>query len=277
MRRAIAAGLLFLLPGAVRSDAPPPSLLRDHLLITWYGNPRSVRMGVLGEQSGAERAAALRRQADAYRAHTSKTVLMAYHLVAVVAQCTPGADGTWRRRESHELIDELLDEARANGFRLVLDIQPGRSTIAAELEALAPFLEQPDVDVAFDPEFTMGDCEIPGQHIGALQAADVNAALDRLEAVVLANRLPPKMVMIHQFRLDMLPDKTRIRASAMLDLVLNMDGFGSQALKLSSYRAVMRQPLAFAGIKLFYRQDTRLFSPAQVMALTPTPAVVVYQ
>jgi hypothetical protein len=61
-------------------------------------------------------------------------------------------------------------------------------------------------------------------------------------------------------------------------VVLNMDGFGSQSLKISSYRAVMRQgPLEFAGVKLFYRQDANLFTPAQVMALTPKPSVVIYQ
>jgi hypothetical protein len=75
----------------------------------------------------------------------------------------------------------------------------------------------------------------------------------------------------------MLPDKAAIRRSRVVDVVLNMDGFGSQPLKLSSYRAVMRQPLAFPGIKLFYRQDTNLFTPAEVMALRPQPAVVIYQ
>jgi hypothetical protein len=35
--------------------------------------------------------------------------------------------------------------------------------------------------------------------------------------------------------------------------------------------------LEFVGIKLFYRQDTVLFTPAQVMGLVPLPSVVVYQ
>jgi len=128
---------------------------------------------------------------------------MAYHLVTVVAQCTAGRDGLWRRRETSDVIQSLLNEARAHGFRLILDIQPGHSAVAAEVQALVPFL--------------------------------------------------------------------------MVDVVLNMDGFGSQSLKLSSYRAVMRRPLAFAGIKLFYKQDVTLFSPAQILALTPQPAVVIYQ
>jgi hypothetical protein len=234
-------------------------------------------MGVLGEQTGAARADALRQQAKAYEKLTPKPILMAYQLVAVVAQCTAGRDGFWRRRETRDLIADLLTEARANGFRLILDIQPGRSTVADEMRALEPFLAEPDVDLALDPEFANTDCEIPGRHIGQLAAADVNAALGQLEAIITERRLPPKILIVHQFRLDMLPDKTRIRRSSVVDVVLNMDGFGSQSLKRASYRAVMRQPLAFAGIKLFYQQDTELFKPEQVMALQPVPSVVVYQ
>jgi hypothetical protein len=175
------------------------------------------------------------------------------------------------------VIASLLDEARANGFRLVLDIQPGRSTVSAEVDALEPFLSEPEVDLAVDPEFAMADCEVPGRHFGSLRAADVNTALDRLERIIQQRRLPPKVLIVHQFRLDMLPDKPKIRRSTTVDLVLNMDGFGSQSLKRSSYQAVMRQPLQYAGIKLFFRQDSGLFTPAQVMALTPTPSVIVYQ
>jgi hypothetical protein len=269
----------FLLAGlwSPWQNTTEPSLLQDHLLVTWYGNPRSSRMGVLGEQTGAIRAAALRSQAAAYQALTPKRVLMAYHLVTVVAQCTPGADGLWRRRETPDVIRALLDEARAHGFRLILDVQPGRSTAVAEVRALEPFLVEPDVDLALDPEFAVGDCGVPGQQIGELRAAEVNAVLDRMEAVITARRLPPKVLILHQFRLDMLPDKAGIRPSRQVDVVLNMDGFGSQALKKSSYRAVMRQPLPYAGIKLFYQQDTGLFTPEQVLSLTPTPSVVVYQ
>ncbi len=269
--------VLSCLAAAAPETARDESLLESHLLITWYGNPRTARMGVLGEHTGEARAAGLRRQAAEYAALTPKRVLMAYHLVAVIAQCTPGADGLWRRRETRDVIEALLAEARANGFRLILDVQPGRSTVAEEVAALEPFLQERDVDLALDPEFAMSDCEVPGRQVGRLRASDVNAALDRLERMIETRRLPPKILIVHQFRLDMLPDKTKIRSSRTIDVVLNMDGFGSQSLKLSSYRAVMRMPLEFPGIKLFYRQDTHLFTPAQVTALTPVPAVVIYQ
>ena len=284
MARFIASFAVLILALAPQVSAPamPPgpaaSVLEDQLLVTWYGNPRSPRMGVLGDVSGAARAEGLRRQAEQFIPLTAKTVVMAYHLVSVVAQCSPGSDGAWRRRETSHVIVSMLEEARANGFRLVLDVQPGRSPVVEEVEALVPYLREPDVYLALDPEFDMTDCQVPGQHVGQLPAADVNAVLDLLERVISAHHLPPKVLVLHQYRLDMLPDKARIRRSPLVDIVLDMDGFGSQALKLSTYRAVMRQgQLAYAGIKIFYRQDVDPLSPSQVMALRPTPSIIVYQ
>ncbi len=279
----LTALLLTLAAGATLAAAPPTAgrvpraVLDDHILLTWYGNPRSTRMGALGEQSGDARVARFEAQAKAYRAVSPAPVLMAYHLVAVVAQCTAGADAMWRRRETRDVIDALLLEARAHDYKVVLDVQVGRSTVAAEVKALEPYLKEPDVYLALDPEFAMTDCQVPGQQVGRLYASDINTSLDVLERLIATHRLPPKILIVHQFRLDMLPDKANVRASAVVDTVLVMDGFGTQALKRSTYRAVMRQPMAYAGIKLFYQQDRNLFTPAQVLDLSPRPVVIVYQ
>lgn len=272
----------FLIPQQRPTSSPVPrskaSVLDSYLLVTWYGNPRTGLMGVLGQHDGAERSAGLRAQAAEYTTVTTKKILAAYEVVAVVAQCTAGNDAKWRRRETADVLQGLLDDAHANGFKLVLDIQPGRSTVADEVAAFRPFLSDPDVYLALDPEFAMTGCEIPGQQIGEMSANDINGALTMLEQIITEKRLPPKVLIVHQFRLDMLPDKNNIRASPSVDVVLMMDGFGSQALKQSSYKAVMDQgALEFAGIKLFYKQDTKLFTPAQVMTLTPRPSVIIYQ
>lgn len=259
-------------------DRSGESLLKDHLLVTWYGNPHTTLMGVLGQSSGDARAADLLRHADGFRSLTPKTVLPAYHLVTVVAQPHAGGDGMYRRRESADSIRALLTEARAHGFHLVLDIQPGRSDVESEIAYLRPFLREPDVHLALDPEFDMSEGQVPGRELGHMHAADVNAAIAFLDALITECRLPPKALVVHQFTLGMLPDKEKIKYGRAVDLVLDMDGFGSRALKLSSYRAVMRQrPLQFAGIKLFFRQDRDLLSPARVMGLSPTPSVVIYQ
>lgn len=254
------------------------SFLESHQLVTWYGNPHSAAMGVLGQGSGAERADGLRRQAAAYESLTSKSVVAAYHVVAVVAQRKAGADGKWRRRESPAVIRALLEEARGEGFMLVLDVQLGQSGIEQELEHLRSFLSEPDVHLALDPEFDMSEGQVPGRELGHMHAGEVNAALDFLDQVIAAARLPPKVLIVHQFTLGMLPDKDEIRDSTSVDVVLDMDGFGGQSLKLATYAAIMRQRrLEFSGVKLFYKQDTDLLSPAQVMELNPVPAVVIYQ
>ena len=254
------------------------SVLKTQLLVTWYGNPNSPRMGVLGRYTGTELAEGLRKQASAYQGLTSKTVIAGYELVAVVAQNLPGGDAMWRRHESSEVIDSLLQQARANGFKLVLDVQVGQSTVPAELQFLRPYLEQPDVYLALDPEFDMAPDQRPGVEIGQMQASDVTYAMSFLGQLITENHLPHKVLIVHQFTNHMLPDKAQIGRGPLVDLVLDMDGFGSQSLKRDTYRMILKQKaLQFAGIKLFYEQDRDLFTPEQVMQMQPQPSVVIYQ
>jgi hypothetical protein len=254
------------------------SFLDAHLLVTWYGNPNSSRMGVLGQATGDARAAALREQADAYRALSSRTIQPAYHLVAIVAQADAGRDGMYRGRESAETIEPLLAEAREHGFHLILDVQPGRAPIGPELEYLRPFLKEPDVHLGIDPEWVMTDTQEPGKQIGQLRSDDINHAIDMLEGLIEEHQLPRKVLILYQFTLGMLPDKENIRSSEVVELALVMDGIGSQALKRSSWNAVMRQgQLDYAGFKIFYNQDTNLFSPEEVLDLEPKPVVISYQ
>jgi len=59
--------------------------------------------------------------------------------------------------------------------------------------------------------------------------------------------------------------------------VLNADGFGTPEAKISKYDAFVRDRRFFPGFKLFYREDTRLMSPRDVLRLRPRPAVVIYE
>jgi len=191
----------------------------------------------------------LKKQAAAYAAVTDRRVIPAYELVAIIGQPQPGRDGKYRRRESYAVIDRMLRAARAAGFKLILDVQTGHSTVLAELSYLAPYLQQPDVYVALDPEFSMGDGGVPGQRIGTMRADEVNDAIDILEYVQERYRLPRKVLMVHQFTMAMLPDKERIWTSDALDVVLVADGFGGQALKRHTYSMVLHQgAFAFSGL-----------------------------
>ena len=268
-------------PGPVRAAKPPGATVRpvlaDHLLVTWYGNPRTGRMGILGRHTGEALARGLRQQADEYARLSGKKVVPAYHLVAVIAQSHPWRDGMWRRRETHETIRSVLAQARAHKFKLILDVQRGRSTTARELEYLRPYLEEPDVYLALDPEFAMDDGETPGQKIGRMSSTEINEAIDVLERIIRERQLPPKVLIVHQFTINMLRDKKNIRPSSVVEVVLDVDGFGDRPLKRAMYTTIMRQPLAYPGIKLFYQEDANLMTATDVMALQPQPSVIIYQ
>ena len=165
----------------------------------------------------------------------------------------------------------MLKEAPVHGFALVLDVQPGRADLESELAYLGPFFIEPDVTRHSSPSSTWA--KVSGQDDGHMHANDINTAIKTL-ILVRERDLPPKVLVAHQFTAGMLPDKEKFRVRPRVDLALVMDGFGSRALKLARYRAVMRQfALPFAGFKLFYRQDTNLFAPADVMRLAPIPSV----
>jgi hypothetical protein len=134
------------------------------------------------------------------------------------------------------------------------------------------------VYLALDPEFSMGTDGIPGGRIGTMRAEEVNDAITVLECLQERYNLPRKVLIVHQFTTGMLPDKEKIWDSSAVDVALVADGFGSPALKRNTYATVLRQhALEFSGFKLFYIQDTDLLQPAQVLALTPVPSVIIYQ
>ncbi len=283
---ALAAGAL-LLASTPASQNPRPargdieliaaSVLDSNLLVAWYGNPHTSQMGVLGEYTGEALASGLAEQAKAFGTLTAKRIQPAYELVTVVAQDRAGADGKWRRRETPSVIDQMLANARSHHFKLILDVQVGHSDVRSELEYVRRYMEEPDVYLALDPEFHMWEGQQPGKVIGHTLSADVNYAIDFLAAIIAAKDLPPKVLIAHQFTINMLPDKERVRNLPGVDVVLDMDGWGGRPLKLAIYRMVMRKPLRYAAIKLFYQKDDDILDPRAVMALTPTPSVVIYQ
>ncbi|HEX2780577.1 MAG TPA: hypothetical protein VHM30_13815, partial [Gemmatimonadaceae bacterium] len=158
------------------------------------------------------------------------------------------------------------------------DVQVGKSTVAAELEPLVPYLKRPYVHLALDPEFSMKGPEPPGKKIGTMDAADVNVAIALLAKLVDENKLPPKLLIVHRFTQRMLTNHEKIARDPRVQVIVNMDGFGPPRLKLDSYKAYVRQrPVQYYGIKLFYKNDKPIFTPADVMRLLPIPQYIQYQ
>ena len=254
-------------------------LLPQCRIVSYYGNPLSKRMGILGEIPVQEMLDRLEAQAEQWRlADPSTPVLPALELVATVGSNVPGPDGLYRNRMPSALIEKVIGWAKSRGWLVILDVQVGHSTVRAEVERLRPFLSRPNIHLALDPEFDMPRGIRPGQRIGSSDAEDVNVASIILSEIAEQGGLPLKLLIVHRFTNQMLKRYKRIRLDPRVQIAIVMDGFGSPSLKRKVYRVTVKnEPVQFAGIKLFYKNDKPVMPPAALLKLEPIPYVIVYQ
>jgi hypothetical protein len=255
------------------------SILATHQVVSFYGNPLSPEMGILGQHEPAVLAELLRALRDRIDERNGDFgAVGAFHIVAAVAQPVPGPDGRYLQRLDPAIIEAYLRLARERGFLLFLDLQIGRSDVATEIDHVLPFLRQPGVHLALDPEFAVGPDGAPGQVIGSLTAEEINEAQRALSRVAEGGLGERKILVVHQFRADMISEPERIERVPGIDLVIDMDGFGPAAVKRAQYRAFAAADYAtFPGIKLFLEHDPDLMSDEDILNLAPRPALVVYQ
>jgi hypothetical protein len=264
----------------------PPALPRGGRVIfprfrvvAFYGAPQDPQLGELGIGTPAHAARKLEKQALPYR-RGGRPIMPAFELISTVASGSPGPAGHYSDRLPRRVLDRYLKAARAARALLILDIQPGHVAFMDEVRALRPYLEQPDVGLALDPEWKVPDGQVPGKVIGSTDAADVNMVSAYLSSIVRARRLPQKLLVVHQFTNNMIQHKELLAQPPGVALTLNVDGFGDQPNKISKYDEFTRTPIArrfHAGFKLFYHEDTNLMSPRRVLRLRPRPEFVVYE
>ena len=264
----------------------PGAILPHSRIVAYYGNPHSKKMGVLGEYPEQQMLSMLDDTVATWRkADPSTPVVPAIHLVTVVAQGSAGPDGAWRRRENPETIERTYRWAQSRKGLFFVDIQTGHSTLPQELPPLLKYLERPDVHLGLDPEFHMHHKRAgirPGTKVGQMMASDVNYAIETLDKVVREKNLPPKVVVVHRFRADMIPDAQNIKPTSRVQVVMHMDGWGPPWLKFDSYKDyIVQHPVGFTGVKIFYRNDAKagdaILTPPEVLRLLPHPLYVQYQ
>jgi hypothetical protein len=260
------------LPGGGRELFP------RYRVVGFYGAPQDRELGALGIGTPDQAARRLKRQARGYRTR-DRAVLPAFELIATIAAGSPGEDGKYRNRQSPATIRRYLEAARRAGAILILDVQPGRSDFMSEIEPLLPYLKEPDVSLALDPEWHVGPSEVPGQTFGSVDAATVNRISAMLADIVAQNRLPQKLLLVHQFTPNMIVGKEQLEQRPGVALVVNVDGFGDRPVKIAKYREFTRGSRGrfHNGLKLFYREDTNLLQPRNVLRLRPQPEIVVYE
>jgi hypothetical protein len=263
--------------------APPPlsgSIIPEHRIVAFYGNPLSKRMGILGEVEPDEMLARLEKVATEWAAADSgQKVLPALHLIATVAQSYPGPARKYRLQMPDSIIERVADWAEERGWLLFLDIQVGVSTVEEEIKVLIPYLKRPYAHLALDPEFAMKDGKVPGTDwMGRMDASEVNHAIGILARIVEDHQLPPKVLVVHRFTRNMLTNASQIRLDPRVQVVIDMDGWGPPGSKMGAYRwFVVRHPVQYTGFKLFYKNDKPLMTPEQVLELYPKPMYIQYQ
>jgi hypothetical protein len=260
----------------------PGAILPDNRIVAFYGNPLHKAMGILGALPKDEMLQRLQQQAAQWQQADSLPVRPALHMTAVIAQRDSGADGMYRLSLPDSTIRRVIRWGQEHKALVFLDVQVGLSTLPQELPLLEKYLRLPFVHLGIDPEFSMKSGRRPGTEVGEFDAQDINYARQFLARVVSENQLPPKVLVVHRFRQDMVTNYQQIRLDPRVQIVMHMDGWGTPSIKRSSYRKfIRREPVEYAGFKIFYRNDSRansrLMTPREVAALTPTPLYIQYQ
>ncbi|MFA5745215.1 MAG: hypothetical protein WC887_03315 [Candidatus Paceibacterota bacterium] len=253
-------------------------------VVAYYGNFYSTKMGVLGEYPDDQMLRMLASTTAKWTAADPTTpAVPAIHYIATVAQGSAGKEGKYILRMPDEQIDHALELASQINGIVFLDIQVALSTLQYELPQLEKYLKMPQVHLAIDPEFSMKFGDKPGSVIGTFDAVDINYAAQYLAGLVRDNNLPPKILVIHRFTQKMVTNYKNIQPLPEVQIVMDMDGWGSQAKKKGTYTHVIYpEPVQFTGIKLFYKNDlkppsTGLLTTDEVLNLTPAPIYIQYQ
>jgi len=260
------------------------ALLPFNRIVAYYGNFLSTKMGVLGQYPADEMINKLQAEVAKWEAADPTTpVIPAIDYIAVTAQGSSGADGKYRARMPDKEIDHAIDLAtRVNGI-VFLEIQAGLSDLPTEIPVFEKYLKMPQVHLALDPEFYMHNGNPPGTVIGTMDASDINYAANYLADLVRANNLPPKILVVHRFTYAMVTNSKNITPLPEVQIVMDMDGWGSPAKKNTTYsKIVAAEPVQFTGFKLFYKNDIlppspRMMTYDEVMNLKPRPIFIQYQ
>jgi hypothetical protein len=259
----------------------PGSVLPEHRIVAFYGNPLSKGMGILGATEPDDMLRKLDAEVAACnRIDPAHPVKPALHLIVLVANAHPGPNGRYRTRHDSAMIERVYGWARSRDALLFVDLQVGRSTLEYELPWIEKFLVRPDVHLGIDPEFSMKKGGVPGQRVGTYDASDINYAVRYLANLVDRYHLPPKILVVHRFTRAGVTNTKKIVLDPRVQIVMDMDGFGAPWVKRDTYwRDIKREPVQFTGWKQFtrLRNDNPPTPRGDILRLWPVPLYIQLQ
>ena len=248
--------------------------------IAFYGHPNTTGLGVLGEQNGEDTITRMQPFLDAYMADGAQTV-PTFEIIATVASASATEDGNYSFEWPISAFDDLFQAAEEYGAYIVLDLQPGRTDFLTQAQKYEEALLQPNVGLALDPEWRLKPNQVHLQQVGRVSAEEVNTVIQWLADLVRDNGLPQKMLILHQFRAVMIQDRGLLEDRPELQVVIQMDGDGTEAQKDDTWLALQRgfeDAFWSWGWKNFFDEDEPgPPTPENTMAKLPTPVYVSYQ
>ena len=134
--------------------------------------------------------------------------------------------------------------------------------------------------MALDPEWKLQPRQLPLRQIGSVSITEVNGVVNWLAQLTAQDRLPQKLLVLHQFKLGEIGNEQHLAANHDdLAIVMNMDGQGTPAMKQQTWNAVTSAapPGVPFGWKNFLVNDQPMLNPSQTMKSTPQPVMISYQ
>jgi hypothetical protein len=283
----------YQLPGGGYELFPDDTMRR---FVAFYGHPDTPAMGALGQQDGPESTyERMQPLLDDYAAG-SDIVVPTFNVIATVAH-NGGATGRpdeviefsqpyyvdYSTMHPPERFREWVDYAAEIDGYFMMDFQSGRNDFLFQVQHYEELLRLPHVSVALDPEWRLGPDQVHLQQIGSATAAEINTVIDWLAELVREEGLPPKPLVIQQFRLAMIQDRDELIDRDEVEVVIQMDGEGQGGLgvKDETWRVITAGTedahWHWGWKNFFVRDNPGPNSPEDTMSKEPSPVYVSYQ
>lgn len=248
--------------------------------VAFYGHPETSALGALGEQGPI---ATLERMGPFLQAYggDGSQVVPTFEMIASVAAAQATDDNDYSFEWPVEAFEEWIRVAEESEAYVIFDLQSGRDDFLTQAKMYQELLELPFVGLALDPEWRLGPDQVHLRQVGKVEAAEVNQVIHWLADLVRDKGLPQKMLIVHQFRTFMIQNREMLEQRPELQLIIQMDGDGTEPQKDSTY-AALNQGAENAfwswGWKNFFDEDEPGPPTAEsTMGKNPVPVYVSYQ
>lgn len=249
-------------------------------IIALYGHPSGPALGVMGEQDVNAAVERAQEMAAQYNDLVNTPVIPAFEIIATVAAQEPGPDGSYSNYTDPAEIEPWVKAITDAGGYAIIDVQPGMETLLTQVKFYEDLIKLPNVGVALDPEWRLEPGQVPLSQVGHVQVEEINEVVDWLDQLVAKEKGEQKLLMIHQFQLQMIRNRENMSTGTNnVKMLVHCDGHGAPGTKMDTWEVVRAElpPQIALGWKNFIDEDQPMFTPQQTMDVKPTPDFVSYQ